>query len=73
MKYLLFLGFLIVASPVVASCYTGFACSIDSLQMQENINAIENYFARNVIEPNYITGIPNFITYNDLFMFNTIV
>lgn len=73
MRYLLLLGFLIVASPVIASGYTGFACSMGSLQLQENINAIENYFAKNCIEPNYITGVPNFITYNDLFMFNTIV
>lgn len=73
MRYLLLVGILIVASPVLASCYTGFACSIDSLQLQENINAIENYFARTVIEPNYITGSFNIVTYNDLFMFNTIV
>lgn len=73
MRNLFVLGLLIVASPVMASCYTGFACSIDSLQLQENINAIENYFAKNCIEPNYITGVHNIITYNDLFMFNTIV
>lgn len=73
MRNLFVLGLLIVASPVMASCYTGFACSIDYLQFKENVNLIENYFAKNCIEPNYITGVQNIITYNDLFMFNTIV
>ena len=73
MRNLFLFGLLIVASPTMASCYTGFACSIDALQVQENFNVIENYFAKNVIEPNYFTGLPNILTYNDLFMFNTIV
>ncbi len=66
-------GLLFVASPVLTCGYTGFACSIDLLQLQQNINVIENYFAKNCVEPNYITGSTNIITYNDLFMFNTIV
>ena len=73
MGNLFLLGLIFVASPVMASCYTGFACSMETLQLQQNINVIENYFAKNCIEPDYITGATNILTYNDLFMFNTIV
>lgn len=73
MLNLFLIGLLVSASPAFASCYSGFACSTNSLQLQENISAIENYFAKNIIEPNYFTGFSNIITYNDLFLFNTIV
>ncbi len=73
MKYLLLFGIFTIANPVFASCYIGFACSIDSLQMNENVNAIENYFVRNAIEPSYISGSAYIFNYNDLFLFNTIV
>ena len=73
MLNLFLIGLLITVSPVLASCYSGFACSISNLQLQETKNVIENYFAKNVVEPNYFTGSTNIITYNDLFLFNTIV
>ena len=73
MRKILVLIALVMASPVWANCFTGFACSIDSLQIQQNIATIENYFSKNVIEPNYILGKSQILNYNDLFLFNTIV
>lgn len=71
-KLLLFL-WLIMLNSAFASCYTGFACSIENLQAIEHANTINNYFAKNVPEINYITGKFNILNYNDLFLFNTIV
>lgn len=71
-KMFLFMTF-IMLNPAFANCYTGFACSIEGLQVFERVNTINNYFAKNVPEVNYITGKFDVSNYNDLFIFNTVV
>lgn len=62
-----------------AGCNTGFACSINDLAQneiaifEENKSLINNYFERKIIEPNYISKTTPVLTYNDLFLFNTIL
>lgn len=73
MRKLFLFMVLIMLNSAFASCYTGFACSIESLQAVEWENSINSYFAKNVPEINYITGKLNVLNYNDLFIFNTIV
>jgi hypothetical protein len=62
-----------------ADCNTGFACSLSDLEATESVmltntkSLINNYFARNIIEPDYISKSTPITNYNDLFIFNTIL
>ena len=58
---------------VQAGCFTGAACSIDDLQKKEYSIAIEKYFNKNILEPNFVRKDSPVVVYNDLFLFNTIV
>lgn len=80
MKLLLFLlVFFNIALFSFANCYTGFACSISEIenqaikqfnQYQQNL---ENYFSKKINEDSFFSKKPSKLTYNDLFIFNTIV
>ena len=63
----------ILANAAQAGCFTGAACSIDGLEKMTYINAIENYFARTVPEPIFVSTNSPAMFYNNLFIFNTIV
>ena len=70
---------IIFASSAIASCYTGFACSINDLeekQTQQNhefINAINDYFDKKPNADLFFSKADNSLAYNDLFIFSTIV
>lgn len=62
-----------------ASCYTGFACSINDLEQKqakkhkefnENLN---NYFSKKINSDYFFSKRYSNIVYNDLFIFSTIV
>ena len=74
----LFVLFLFV-STASANCYTGFACSILGMENQaikqfnefnQNLN---KYFSKKIYEDFFFKKKPSNLTYNDLFIFNTIV
>ena len=71
--------FIFVSIPATAECITGFACSIETLeetQIKQNIKMAENinkYFDKSVNEQIFFNKKPVQISYNDLFVFNTIV
>lgn len=72
----LFCGlFFIFCSALIAQagCFTGAACSIDGLKNKQYADAIENYFAKNIMEPDFVNGLNSVAFYNELFLFNTIV
>ncbi|MCD7878664.1 MAG: hypothetical protein LUG16_01870 [Candidatus Gastranaerophilales bacterium] len=79
LKYII-MGVLIFAAPVnaFASCYTGFACSIDDLEKQqankydEYTAALHKYFDKDINEDIFFKKNYNDLTYNELFIFNTI-
>ena len=58
-----------------ADCFTGYACSIDSLAKLEAerdlkiINFINDYFERQAQEINYISGKFDMKNYNDFFVY----
>lgn len=61
------------ALTVQAGCFTGAACSIDGLQNKQYADAIENYFAKNIMEPDFVNSSNSIVFYNELFIFSTIV
>lgn len=71
--------FIFFSIPATAECITGFACSIETLeetQIKQNIKMAENinkYFDKSVNEQIFFNKKPVKISYNDLFVFNTIV
>lgn len=81
MKKILFLcgvGVLLSASAY-ASCYTGFACSIESLEQEEYkktseyMEIIDKYFSKEPLEKDYAKGKILITNYKDIFLFNTVV
>lgn len=62
-----------------ANCYTGFACSISEMENQsikqfyEFNNNLNKYFSKKINEDFFFSTKPSIITYNDLFIFSTIV
>ena len=62
-----------------ANCYTGFACSILGMedqaikQFKEFNQNLDRYFSKEINEDFFFSKKPSKITYNDLFIFNTIV
>ncbi len=73
MKNILLFCLLSFSSVALANCYTGAACSIETLQLKQNINLINSYFDRKVAVPDYLKKKPQITNYRDLFIFNTIV
>lgn len=62
-----------------ADCFSGFACSISEIenqaikQFEQYQQNLENYFSKKINEDSFFSKKPSKITYNDLFIFNTIV
>ena len=79
-KYIIvFALFVLSSSNCFANCYTGFACNLQQLQNEEIkkhqnfIGLINKYFEKRYIEKDYITDKFNITSYNDIFLFNTIL
>ena len=79
-KYIIvFPLFFLSVQNCFANCYTGFACNLQQLQNDEIkkhqnfINLINKYFEKRYIEKDYITDKFNISSYNDIFVFNTIL
>lgn len=73
---LVFTVFLSVALITYANCYTGFACSVSDLelsQINEFNSNLNNYFDKNINDTMFFTKKRSQLTYNDLFIFNTIL
>jgi len=81
LKMVLLLGvFILASSSGFASCETGFACSISDLETSvkqndaEAVQKIQSYFNKTINEDFFFNQMnPDLISYNDLFIFNTIV
>ena len=62
-----------------ANCYTGFACSIASMeneaqkQFDEFCQKLDRYFSKKINEDFFLSKKPSEVTYNDLFIFSTVV
>lgn len=62
-----------------ANCYTGFACSIASIEneAQKQFDAfsqkLDKYFSKKINEDFFFSKKPSEVIYNDLFIFNTVV
>ncbi len=73
-----FILFIILFLPLksYADCFTGFACSIEDLnirelqQKQQVISFINSYFDRQVKEINYTSKKLDIKEYRDIFVFN---
>ena len=70
---------IIISSGAYASCFTGFACSIESLEQEEYkktaeyMEIIDKYFSKEPLEKDYAKGKILINNYNDIFLFKTIV
>ena len=76
--FYLFCVFFNITLSALANCNTGFACSIEELENQAfeqfyqyNQN-LEKYFSKKINEDLFFSNKPSNLTYNDLFIFNTI-
>ncbi|MBQ8886894.1 MAG: hypothetical protein IJY61_04250 [Candidatus Gastranaerophilales bacterium] len=62
-----------------ANCYTGFACSIASIeneaqkQFDEFSQKLDRYFSKKINEDFFFSKNPSELSYNDLFIFSTVV
>lgn len=62
-----------------SDCITGYACSLEELQKQEelktkqNITLIQNYFKQNKPNKNFTAKHKTSQNYNDMFLFNSLV
>ena len=62
-----------------ANCHTGFACPLEKIENQADTQIhqynkkLNKYFSKEINEDFFFSKKPSTITYNDLFIFNTIV
>lgn len=79
-KFVFLFAFVFILSQnSFADCHTGFACNLQQLQEEEIkkyqsfISLINKYFEKRYIEKDYISDKFNILSYNDMFVFNTIL
>ncbi len=78
-KILILFAFIFGSSSAFASCETGFACSVSELNMrqilleEQFVNDMNDYFNKNINEELFFNYKNPNLSYNDLFIFNTIV
>lgn len=71
--------FILASTSGFASCETGFACSIKDLEIEQNrhdveaMQKIQSYFNKTINEDLFFIKSNPQLSYNDLFIFNTIV